>query len=185
MISPTGPLRPRVSSPYGWPRSSGPHRGVDLACNPGTPLYGWGRVVRLDTDPEAPNGLAVWLESEGVRVAYLHMSRIDVSVGEEPAGVVGLSGSTGDSTGPHVHIGCWTQGETSAQRRQLDPAAVWGFLGWSVYGVRLVQRALGVAVDGVYGVRTEAALFDLQDRRGLARDPWMGPETARVLGLAA
>ncbi len=135
MIHPLGPLRDRyrVSSPYGAPRSTGPHQGVDLACPVGTALHAIGRVVRLDTDPKAPNGLAVWVEYDGVRYVYLHMSEIHVKVGDDVAGVVGLSGNTGASTGPHVHVGVWTQGATSAERRLLDPGVVWGEPSWSVY----------------------------------------------------
>lgn len=137
LLHPLGPdgHRFRVSSPFGAPRSTGPHQGVDLACPVGTPVYGSGRVVRIDRVGDGDlegNGNAVWLERDGVRFAFLHLDQVLVAVGDEPHGVIGLSGNTGASTGPHLHLGCWTQGETSADRRLLDPGVVYGEPTWSI-----------------------------------------------------
>jgi Transglycosylase-like domain/Putative peptidoglycan binding domain len=49
--------------------------------------------------------------------------------------------------------------------------------------VRRVQRALGVAADGVFGPQTERAVRRFQRRRGLLADGIVGPRTRAALGL--
>jgi Putative peptidoglycan binding domain len=52
-------------------------------------------------------------------------------------------------------------------------------------GVRALQRALGLAADGVFGPQTESAVRRFQRRRGLAADGVVGPMTRRALGLGS
>ncbi len=57
-------------------------------------------------------------------------------------------------------------------------------LGSSGKAVESIQKALGVAVDGQYGVKTQAAVMDFQIRSGLKEiDGVVGQETAKALGL--
>lgn len=82
------------------------HRGIDFAGKIGTELYAVapGRVVSAGervgygTTVEVDHGL-------GFSTLYAHLSQITVSRGEwvRPGTVVGLGGSTGRSTGPHLH----------------------------------------------------------------------------------
>jgi peptidoglycan hydrolase-like protein with peptidoglycan-binding domain len=51
--------------------------------------------------------------------------------------------------------------------------------------VRLLQRALGIAVDGVYGTETEAAVRRFQDTRGLTVDGIVGSATSHALAVHA
>lgn len=106
------PLEPvLVASPFG-PRPSpftglpSRHEGVDLAAAPGSRVRAAaaGRVRRAG--PEGPFGLLVELEHEGGLVTrYAHLARILVRPGEPVAAgrPVGLVGSSGRSTGPHLH----------------------------------------------------------------------------------
>jgi murein DD-endopeptidase MepM/ murein hydrolase activator NlpD len=83
------------------------HSGLDLAAPPGTPVVAmWaGRVVHAG--PRGGYGLLVELDhGDGITTRYAHLSRVDVTVGAvvrrgEPIGAVG---STGRSTGPHLHL---------------------------------------------------------------------------------
>lgn len=84
-----------------------PHSGVDVAMPTGTPIRApaAGIVTLADPDMYFEGGLVFldhghWLES-----AFLHMSRIDVEPGQrvERGEVLGAIGSTGRSTGPHLH----------------------------------------------------------------------------------
>jgi murein DD-endopeptidase MepM/ murein hydrolase activator NlpD len=87
------------------------HNGVDIASPTGSsmpPLLSCmsGVVVRAGWDPWGL-GLHVRIDhGNGYETVYGHMSRIDVSYGEsvKRGEVIGLMGSTGRSTGPHVHF---------------------------------------------------------------------------------
>jgi murein DD-endopeptidase MepM/ murein hydrolase activator NlpD len=68
-------------------------------------------------------GLVVWLDHDDeVVTVYAHLSELRVQTGDQLAksDIVGLSGSTGNATGPHLHFEIWRRGV------QLDPVAMLG-----------------------------------------------------------
>jgi len=87
------------------------HNGIDIAVGANSampPLLACtsGVVVRSGWDPFGL-GLHIQIDhGNGYETVYGHMSRIDVSYGEEVSQgeVIGLMGNTGRSTGPHVHF---------------------------------------------------------------------------------
>jgi murein DD-endopeptidase MepM/ murein hydrolase activator NlpD len=101
----------RLSSNFG--RRSHPitggthwHSGIDLAASYGAPVVATagGRVGTAG--PSGGYGLLVSLDrADGLQTRYGHLSRIVVTVGQEvgEGDVIGYVGSTGRSTGPHVH----------------------------------------------------------------------------------
>lgn len=116
----------RVSSPFGAARSTGPHQGIDLACPEGTNVYAviGGTVYREYFAKDGhPNGNSVHIRGDGVLLSYLHLLISFVDVGDEvrPGQLIGLSGTTGRSTGPHLHF--QVNADTEA-KEVLDPAAV-------------------------------------------------------------
>ena len=82
------------------------HTGIDWATPVGSNIYAMaeGRVVRVETDP-AGYGLFVKLSHDWGESLYAHLSRAEVAVGDQIAAcqVIGQSGSSGWSTGPHLH----------------------------------------------------------------------------------
>jgi hypothetical protein len=85
------------------------HTGIDLAMPEGTTLraLGDGVVDRVfDGTGNIGKGLSIRFE-DGTRVIYGHMSEVKARIGEHiNAGeIIGLSGNTGNSTGPHLHLG--------------------------------------------------------------------------------
>jgi len=95
-----------LSSPFGS-RDERWHGGIDIAAPLGTPVYSArsGEVVWAGW--RGDYGLLVAVaHGHGERSMYAHLSRIDVRVGVWIGeGVrVGLSGATGDATGPHLHF---------------------------------------------------------------------------------
>ena len=108
-----------VSSPYGWrvhPVSGEKdlHRGVDIAAAQGTPVAAIqdGRVVSAGN--AGSYGLCVVIEDgKGYQSRYAHCSSLAVSTGQEVkrGDVIGAVGSTGDSTGPHLHLEVMLNGE--------------------------------------------------------------------------
>lgn len=82
------------------------HRGIDLAAPTGTPIVapGGGTVTRADW--RGGFGLFVEIDHGGGRQSrYGHLSRLNVHPGQQLSGgeVIGYVGSTGRSTGPHLH----------------------------------------------------------------------------------
>jgi murein DD-endopeptidase MepM/ murein hydrolase activator NlpD len=106
----------------GKPRS--PHRGVDVAAPKGTPVGTMlnGVVTVASPDMYYTGGTVMVDHGHGIQSLYAHLSKIDVEVGQELAkgDQVGLIGSTGRSTGPHLHLSLYWF-ETA-----LDPALVLG-----------------------------------------------------------
>ena len=108
-----------VSSGYGYrvhPISGEKnlHRGVDIAVAQGTPIKAIhdGRVV--SAGDAGGYGLCVVIEDEkGYQSRYAHCSSISVSVGQEVkrGDVIAAVGSTGNSTGPHLHLEIMLNGE--------------------------------------------------------------------------
>lgn len=97
---------PQVTSGYGY-RWGRLHAGEDFAVDVGTPLAAMssGRVVFAGQQSGFGNLVQIryW---DGTISYYGHMSRIQVNVGDavEPGHIVGESGNTGHSTGPHLHL---------------------------------------------------------------------------------
>lgn len=82
------------------------HPGVDIHAPIGTPIRAAadGRIVQGGWN--AGYGISVMIDHEnGMHTLYGHMSRVELRVGQEVkrGQIIGLSGSTGHSTGPHVH----------------------------------------------------------------------------------
>lgn len=102
-----------------------PHSGLDLRAATGTPVVvsGGGKVV-LAEDFYYSGNLVIIDHGGGLYTLYAHLSRIDVAEGDEvKAGdPLGLSGSTGRVTGPHLHWGAKIGSVPFDPRALLDPA---------------------------------------------------------------
>jgi murein DD-endopeptidase MepM/ murein hydrolase activator NlpD len=84
------------------------HRGIDMANNVGTPIVAarTGRVVFSGWHDGGYGYLVTLQHADGSRSLYAHNSRLMVSNGQEvrQGTVIALMGSTGRSTGPHLHF---------------------------------------------------------------------------------
>lgn len=82
------------------------HNGVDIAIVTGTPIQTTidGNVVYAGWNNQGYGNLVI-VENGPYRTYYAHLSEIPVEVGQtvHAGEVIGLSGSTGNSTGPHLH----------------------------------------------------------------------------------
>ena len=95
------------NSPYGM-RNGRLHAGVDYPTPSGTALVAVsdGSVARTSTSGPAGNRVAMNTSIPGIVAQYHHMSRMLVRVGQavKQGQLVGYSGNTGRSTGPHLHF---------------------------------------------------------------------------------
>lgn len=94
----------RITQYYGWR-----HTGVDIAGPVGTPLYAArsGSVIKSQCGWNGGYGCYIILDhGGGVQTLYAHASQLYVSVGESVSQgqTIAAMGSTGRSTGPHIHF---------------------------------------------------------------------------------
>lgn len=113
----------RVTSPFGWrthPITGRQHLhgGIDIAAPNGTPiLAAKAGVVVISLYGSSYGNYVVLSHPDGTRTLYAHMSQRSVSAGDtvSQGQTVGLVGSTGSSTGNHLHFEIWT-GSSSSSR---------------------------------------------------------------------
>lgn len=90
------------------------HKGVDLAAPAGTPIRASADGVVSRADWFSSYGLYVSLEHGGnIETRYGHMSRLNVAAGQtvHKGDIIGYVGTTGRSTGPHLHYEVRIAGE--------------------------------------------------------------------------
>jgi murein DD-endopeptidase MepM/ murein hydrolase activator NlpD len=119
LATPVGwPLKGQVSSPFGireHPISgrSTLHTGIDIRAPIGTPVKATADGIVSFSSWHNDSGYIVVLEhGHGFSTAYAHNKENQVKVGQrvKRGTVIGLSGSTGGTTGPHVHYEVWKNG---------------------------------------------------------------------------
>jgi len=101
----------RYTSPFGvrvdpFRGNSSFHPGIDLAAPIGTPVHATGDAVVTRAGVAAGYGnLVILSHGAGIETRYGHLSRILVGIGQHvhPGDVIGQVGSTGRSTGSHLH----------------------------------------------------------------------------------
>lgn len=117
---------PRISSPYGWrihpiEKHRKHHNGVDYATPIGTPvhaieagkvLFAGPSTLKFPNGEPAGGGFLVKIRhkvnGEWITSAYMHLRKGSITVKKgqlvTEGQVIGLSGNTGESTGPHLHF---------------------------------------------------------------------------------
>lgn len=91
------------------------HYGVDLAAASGTSIYAAKSGTVVQSTMASVNGNYVTIQhSDGTSTLYAHMSSRAVSVGDyvSQGSVIGYVGTTGLSTGPHLHFEIYVNGST-------------------------------------------------------------------------
>ncbi len=96
------------------------HMAFDIAVPVGTPVKTTmdGKVIHAGWNNEGYGNLVI-VENGSYRTYYAHLSNIPVVVGDEVAAgsIIGLSGNTGNSTGPHLHY------EIRRNKATIDPTS--------------------------------------------------------------
>jgi len=119
------PTKGIFSSGYGW-RWGRMHKGIDIANNVGTPILAAraGQVVSAGWNDGGYGYLVEIRHEDGSMSRYAHNSQILVQPGQSvPQGaVISLMGSTGRSTGPHLHFEILPPGRGAANPLEFLPA---------------------------------------------------------------
>lgn len=92
------------------------HKGQDISAPMGTPVIATADGVVTNAGWLRGYGQVVYVDhGNGLSTRYGHLSRIDVAVGQivQRGGQVGLVGSTGRSTGPHLHYEVRVEGQAT------------------------------------------------------------------------
>lgn len=102
------------------------HNGIDLVNgNPTTPIYASaaGEVVIAGSYPEWYGNYVVIKHSDGLYTGYAHQSQLRVSVGDtvKQGQQIGNMGTTGPSTGPHLHFQFFKNGPWPSQNDFINP----------------------------------------------------------------
>jgi peptidoglycan hydrolase-like protein with peptidoglycan-binding domain len=104
------PVNGAIGEGFGYPPGHGGarHDGVDFPEPAGTPIgaAGVGTVISAGWNSGGYGNLTIIQHRLGYQTYYAHQSRIAVSVGQRVAGgvTIGYVGTTGHSTGPHLHF---------------------------------------------------------------------------------
>jgi len=117
----------RITSGYGMrecPMGGRPHfhRGIDLAAPMGTEIFAAADGVVIETGYDRVLGYFVTIShARNWTTLYGHMQRIGTSAGTQvrAGSLIGWVGSTGLSTGPHLHFEMWQGGQTRDPGRYL------------------------------------------------------------------
>lgn len=107
------PIDTETSTPYGvkrfmnkQPKNS--HSGIDLKAKMNDPVKSMNKGVVVFTGNHFFSGNSVYIDHGlGIISMYFHLSEIKIKTGDEvnTGDIIGLAGSTGRSTGPHLHWG--------------------------------------------------------------------------------
>ncbi|MGE0200897.1 MAG: M23 family metallopeptidase [Candidatus Melainabacteria bacterium] len=124
------PVAGRLSSQFGWrkdPMHGGSrfHSGIDIAAQAGTPVQVTQPGVVMYAGPYKGYGNIVWVyHGEQLYTMYAHLSRWVVQAGQtvQRGQVIAGVGSTGRSTGPHLHF------EVHYKKQYLNPLRYLGAL---------------------------------------------------------
>lgn len=125
------PPLPAYAGSYRWPLGAGVvssefgrrwgknHEGIDIAADPGEPVFASaaGRVEYAGSGLRGYGNAVILRHDEKTTTLYAHNSALKVREGQRVASgaVIALLGSTGHSTGPHVHF------EIRSDRTPVDP----------------------------------------------------------------
>ena len=105
------------------------HNGVDWAAAPGTPIMAAGNGIVEFAGLKGENGNFVRIRhANGYKTAYAHMSRIATGMAEgvrvRQGQIIGYVGSSGLSSGPHLHFEVLVKNRTDSDYTPVDPRTI-------------------------------------------------------------
>lgn len=176
--------------PFGNPMTYPGHSGVDFPQPAGTPFRASGSGVVTWLGSNSRGGYFIWVKYDaiGPKVGYHHMPSHAACPREgtrfNEGDQLGVVGSTGNSTGPHLHSEVEGYATTAGYWTFFDSSRVVGGSGgsgfkwnWTNRSTVEIQTMVGANPDGIYGPETDAKIRALQAWWGLEVDGQWGVKT--------
>jgi murein DD-endopeptidase MepM/ murein hydrolase activator NlpD len=119
---PVDPSSATISSGFG-PRGAAYHQGIDIAVSKGTPARATADGTVIVAERQKRYGRTVVIDHGGrYQTRYAHLKRIDTSKGKrvEPGDAIGRVGSSGKSSGAHLHYEVVSNGVRVNPQPYLD-----------------------------------------------------------------
>ena len=118
------PVHGRITSYFWEPRESGNHTGIDIAVPEGTEVKSASAGIVYYTGYSSVYGNHIKIRDSNHEYLYAHLNEILVNAKDivSPGEVIGLSGNTGNSTGPHLHFSV----KDLNSNRYIDPLILLG-----------------------------------------------------------
>lgn len=196
--------KPKITSPFGYRKdpkdgSRKYHAGIDLVskvCNRNLFAVDNGyvqKVVNNQSKSKTGYGNYIWIRYPryDLSLFYGHCASIKKKKGDsvKKGDIVAIEGSTGKSTGTHVHVGItkigsntWlnpTQFNVLPDKYNLTRLLKKGCRG---NDVKELQKKVGTKADGIFGNNTANAVVKFQKSKKLKQDGIVGKDTAHKLG---
>ncbi|MEZ8733918.1 peptidoglycan DD-metalloendopeptidase family protein [Vibrio sp. 10N.239.312.D08] len=153
----------RISSRFGarniknHPGASKNHKGIDFPVMTGTALYapadGYAEVVRPSKSKKGSGNFIRLEHGFGFESSYSHLSKFTVKSGEfvQKGDLIGYSGNTGYTTGPHLHY------EIKYRGRHIDPAPLFSYEPGT--DISILRDTSSVDWDGLLSIYSDNALM--------------------------
>jgi septal ring factor EnvC (AmiA/AmiB activator) len=121
------PVRGSVNSEFGrrqspWTSEREVHRGIDIRAARNTPVHAPAAGTVMHAGSAQDYGIAIVLDhGQAIRTLYGHLSKVSVRSGQrvERGAVIGYTGNTGRSSGPHLHYEILVKGQAVNPRAYL------------------------------------------------------------------
>lgn len=159
---------------WGDPRGGGSrkHQGQDIRMAMNTPLVATtSGTIRYYKNSSA--GIVIYLEGDdGNRYSYFHLNKRIAPNGSRVQGgqLIGLSGNTGNSSGPHLHFEYWRGGKKVDPRPFLTAARTSGNLDMGTYGDPSAGGTPLPGEPGAEGPVPQVDLFGVEEYYGYLQD---------------
>lgn len=158
-----------VNSGFGW-RDGRMHKGIDIDLEKGQPvLAAFDGMVRVARRQGAYGNVVIIRHYNGLETVYAHLSKIKVKPGQkvEAGSLVGLGGSTGRSSGPHLHF------EVRFKGQAINPANIISFSDNALIHDTITIRKSKYGIAGypsnstIYTVQRGDSWYEIAKRYGL------------------
>ena len=154
-----------ITSRYKF-RKKRPHRGIDIGLNTGDAIYAaFDGVVRVALPTKMTGGygnVLVIRHPNGLETYYGHLSKYLVESGDivRAGELIGYGGSTGRSTGPHLHF------ETRYMGQAFDPERIFDFDRGTLRGETFILKKHYFSINSHYGMSDKQSAAAAKKKSG-------------------